>query len=166
MASNVITTVDNLDGFSDLLPDDIRSIETLIAEENLLRKPLLEKIIRKKKITKNEDINKKRMTLIPSNLPVIPVLYTNADQMTSQKMSELQNHIAREKPLIIGICEVKPKNGKDYDQQDYEIPDCVLHPVNLDNSDFEPGGRGMAVYTHKSIDKSVMEITPYHGFLY
>ena len=160
VASNVITTVDNLDGFKDLLPEDMSSIKTLITEENLKRKPLPEKIIRTKKTNKNIDVSTRRRTLIPSNLPVIPVLYTNADQLTPQKMTELQNHIAREKPLIIGICEVKPKNGKDYDQLDYQIPEYVMHPVNLDNSDSEPGGRGMVVYTHKSIEKSVMEITP------
>ena len=67
-------------------------------------------------------------------------------------MSELQNHIVRVKPLIVSFCEVKPKNGKDFAQLDFEIPEYTLHPTNFDN--YNPSnGRGISVYTHKLIQK-------------
>ena len=36
------------------------------------------------------------------------------------------------------------------------IQDYSIHPLNLETS----SGRGMAIYTHNSIDKSVVEIKP------
>ena len=45
----------------------------------------------------------------------------------------------------------------------YELPDYILHPTNLD-SDNPGSGRGIAVYTHKSIEKSVIEITSSTSF--
>ena len=40
---------------------------------------------------------------------------------------------------------------------DYDIPDYTLHPVNLDPSS---KGRGIAVFTHSSIEKSTIQIQP------
>ena len=48
-----------------------------------------------------------------TNLPTIKVMFTNADQLTSSKMTELTYKIEEEKPLIIAVCEVKPKNARD-----------------------------------------------------
>ena len=84
------------------------------------------------------------------------VLFTNADQMTTAKMVELQTKIKQEKPLIVAISEVKIKNSaKRFSEEDYIIPDYTLHPLNLDNDI----GRGIAVYTHRSIEKSVTQIS-------
>ena len=56
----------------------------------------------------------------------------------------------------MAICEVKPKNSvKERTNQDFQIPDYELHPVNLQNTD---PGRGIAVYTHSSISKSVTQV--------
>ena len=73
-------------------------------------------------------------------------------------MTELQNYIRREKPLIVAVCEVKPKNFDRRASSDYEIPEYSLHAVNLDPE--TNAGRGIVVYTHNSIDKSVVQIKP------
>ena len=86
--------------------------------------------------------------LTSTNLPTIKVMFTNADQLTSSKMTELTYKIEEEKTLIIAMCEVKPKNARDRTSKDYEIPNYSLHPVNLENNN----GRGIAVYSHCSIE--------------
>ena len=63
--------------------------------------------------------------------------------------------------LSPGICAVKPKNYKERESQDFEIPDDTMHPVNLDSDD---KGRRIAVYTHKSIDKCTIQIKPELSF--
>ena len=74
-------------------------------------------------------------------------MLTNADQLTVSKMLELQQRINKEKPMIVAVCEVKPKSANDQRTlQDYEIPGYSLHHVNLDIK----AGRGIAVYTHNS----------------
>ena len=85
-------------------------------------------------------------------------MFTNADQLTTDKISELKSRIQREKPLLIAICEIKAKNlnVKERTIQDYKIPNYSMHPLNLETST----GRGMAIYTHNSIDESVVEIKP------
>ena len=83
------------------------------------------------------------------------ILFTNADNLTQGKMSELQQRIITEKPMIIAISEAKPKNSsKKLTLQDYAIPGYTLHPKNLENEI----GRGIAVYTHESINRSVIQI--------
>ena len=69
-------------------------------------------------------------------------------------MAELRLRIQQEKPMIVAVCEVKPKNSRE--RHDYGIPGYSLHPVNLDNS----AGRGIAVYTHSSLDQSIVQINP------
>ena len=69
-------------------------------------------------------------------------------------MTELTYKIEEENPLIIAVYEVKPKNARDRTLKDYEIPNYSLHPVNLENNT----GRGIAVYSHCSIEKSTIQI--------
>ena len=154
--SNIITRTAGLEGFEEISKKDRIYITEMINKENTERKPLPERPQRTKRKQISIPEEKRRKLLIPSNLPRIPVLFTNADQLTGPKMSELRNHVIREKPLIMGVCEVKPKNGKHYSEDDYKINGYNLHPVNLDKD----SGRGVAVYTHESIEKSVMEIKP------
>ena len=85
-------------------------------------------------------------------------MFTNADQLTSSKRSELLKRIGQEKPLVIAICEIKPKNSKERTTTDYEIPGFSLHLTNIGPD--SNTGRGIAVYTHCSIDQSVMQIQP------
>ena len=100
----------------------------------------------------------KRSSLKASHVPSMKVMYTNADQLTSSKKTELLKNIEREKPLIVAVCEVKPKMSKDRSLLDYNIPGFFLHPTNID--DDLDNGRGIAVYTHESIEKSVVQIKP------
>ena len=88
-------------------------------------------------------------------------MFTNADQLTSGKKAELIQHIEKEKPLLLAVCEMKPKITKERVILDYNIPGYSIHPVNMDPNN---NGRGIAVYTHDSIDKSVMQIQPELGF--
>ena len=44
---------------------------------------------------------------------LMSILYTNADQLTTSKKSELLETVERTKPHIIAINEVKPKNGNE-----------------------------------------------------
>ena len=41
----------------------------------------------------------------------LKVLYSNVDQLTSIKKTELINRVKDHKPLVLAICELKPKNG-------------------------------------------------------
>ena len=59
-------------------------------------------------------------------------------------MSEIKKHIENEKPMIVAVCEMKPKNARDGCLPDYNIPNFSKHPVNLDTNI----GRRMAVHTH------------------
>ena len=83
-------------------------------------------------------------------------MFTNADQLTSDKKAELMTIIDREQPMVVAVCEVKPKNSGDRQLLDYSIPGYSLHPLNLEDNI----GRGIAVFTHETIDKSVIQIKP------
>ena len=73
-------------------------------------------------------------------MPAINIMYTNADQFTTMKMSELLEFVEQKKPHIIAICEVKPKIPRERKELDYVIPDYSLHPVNID-----PNIRGVII---------------------
>lgn len=96
-----------------------------------------------------------------SQIEGMKVIFTNADQMTPSKKSELLKYVEKIKPLVIAVCEMKPKNARQYELQDHQIPGYTLHPVNI-----EPGskGRGIAVYSHNSLDKSIIQIQPELSF--
>ena len=82
-------------------------------------------------------------------------MFTNSDQLTPSKIDELKTRINQEKPLIIAVSEIKPKNAsKKRMSQDYEIPTYSLHHVNLDNE----VGRGLAIYSHSSLANSINQI--------
>ena len=78
------------------------------------------------------------------SIPAINIIYTNADQFTTMKTSELLEFVERKKPHIIAICEVKPKIPREQTELDHVIPCYSLHPVNLDSNI----GRGIITYTH------------------
>ena len=83
-------------------------------------------------------------------------MFSNADQLTSTKKTELMKRIKRGKPLI-AVCEMMPKHSKECEIQDYDIPNCTIHPANLNLSSC---GRGIAIFTHTSIEKSSIQIQP------
>ena len=47
----------------------------------------------------------------PYTAPQTKILFLNADQMTAEKKLELSSYVKRERPLIMAVCEVKPKNS-------------------------------------------------------
>ena len=147
-----------MDGKEKMTESHQTMVAELIQMENVLRKPVSDPQAKDKiKSSKVAPAKRRKEALLPSNLPVIQVMFTNADQLSPSKKVELQERILKEKPLIIGVCEMKPKNKKkQYAQADYDIPDYTLHHVHLD-SDL---GRGVAVYTHTSFDKSAVQIEP------
>ena len=87
-------------------------------------------------------------------------MVTNADQLSSAKMAELQKRIKLKKPLVIAVCEVKPKNPHERAEPDYDIPGYSIHQVNLDSSI----DRCVVLYTCSSLDKSVIQIIPEIAF--
>ena len=81
------------------------------------------------------------------------MLYTNADVLTQEKKRELGVHIAQEKPHIIAVTEVNPK-ARCFQQQDYQIPNYIMFDVNVGAQ----GRRGVVVFVHTSLEKSVSSI--------
>ena len=84
----------------------------------------------------------------------LQILYTNADVLTASKMIELRERVKMEKPHIIAVCEVLPKNPEikeDQDEtrkdQDYTIQGFSLHRWTR--------GRGINIWTHSCLDKSI-----------
>ena len=158
IASNVITCMDDIEGLELIQDHDRLQILSLIVDANAKRtKPLARSIIWKKKTFPMQEVPKVRINRMKStNLPTIKIMFTNADQLNSSKMTEVKKMIERNKPLIVAVCEVKPKNDRERSEKDYEIPNYTLHPVNLE-SDI---GRGIAVYSHISLEKSTIRIIP------
>ena len=81
-------------------------------------------------------------------LEKIKVSFTNVDCLTN-KLSELSNRVEIEKPLILGVSEVLPKNIKNkiipeiFNLDNYEM---ITHPNIKINT-----GRGSILYIHKSL---------------
>ena len=152
-ASNVITEINEIAGIDEVTEEEQSMISSQMKSLDLDK---LKKDKTQPNLVTTKQTRTDRNKLKPYKGASTKVLFTNGDQMNAAKFAELQQHINREKPLVIAICEVKPKNSaKDRTDEDYQIPDYELHPVNLRNSD---PGRGVAVYTHNSISKSVTQI--------
>ena len=92
--------------------------------------------------------------------PSIKILYTNANQFTHAKKDELQQRIITEKPMLVALNEVKPKNGREMSEIDYNIDGYTINPINLDDS----FGRGIIIYTHNSLEKSAIQIRASNPF--
>ena len=161
--ANTITCMDDILGF-DLIRDDERMmILQLMDELKAKREKNVTNLTRKvpKRILSMGESAKARVTrLKTSNLPTLDVLYTNADQLTASKMTELKKLVEGRNPHVLAVCEVKPKNPGERSSKDYEIPNYSLHPINLYNN----VGRGIAVYTHQSLDKSTIQIKSNQDF--
>ena len=55
---------------------------------------------------------------------------------------------------MLQLTKLNRKKHKECSEMDYDIPGYTLHPVNLDNET----GRGIAVYSKDTLDKSVIQI--------
>ena len=124
-----------MDGADNLIDQEKSLLSELIEKGNKSRTtPLPEINTRREKYSMQAPTKIRRALLKSATMPSINVMFTNADQLTSTKKTELMKRIEREKPLIIAVCERQPKNSKEYEIQDYDIPDYTIHPVNLDLS--------------------------------
>ena len=127
LAANTITCIDDIDGF-DLINDDDR-VQILQMIHNT-------KAERKRPFDEPKDtLRKSKRIPFPSELGYRPrlfsvkastmkIMYTNADQLTPSKKMELIKRIELHKPLIVAVCEAKPKYSfKKHNLLDYDIPD-------------------------------------------
>ena len=155
---NIISEISDVDGAGSLHENDKKMLIDAIQKGNSERTEILPETTnssRGSKTTTFPPASVRKAKLRNSNIPSMKILFTNADQLTESKMSELLTKINQEKPLIVAVSEVKMKNStKDRVLEDYQIPNYNLHPINLLNDN----GRGMAIYTHTSIEKSTVEI--------
>ena len=157
--SNIIRDLTEIDGIDDVPLSLVSQIKSLIDETiTKARTTVSSQSKETSGITSTPTCpSSKRKQLTSYSGKQTKMLFTNADQMNSAKFLELQQIIKQEKPLIVAICEVKPKNSsKERLDQDYQMQDYVLHPTNLSN---DAPGRGIAVYTHNSISKSVAQVS-------
>ena len=156
--SNIICNENEIQGFEKLLENDksalrdkLQSLDPIIGKlKDQLRNPVL-----KGKILKNQPNAPKRYKTIQSfGESSIKVLYSNADQLTVEKLNELLCKVKIHKPHLIAICEVKSKRKSLNDPDHYKIPGYSLRHVNLNNDI----GRGVAVFSKLELDSSISQI--------
>lgn len=86
-------------------------------------------------------------------LPQLNCFYTNADQLQN-KLKELEIRTQDTKPHIIGITEVKPKNGRcGTEESEYSLGENRKYQMFSKNIDTEIG-RGLLLYIDKELDAS------------
>ena len=60
--------------------------------------------------------------------------------------------------MIVAVSEVKPKIRVNLLEADYSIEGYTINPVNIDPETSK--GRGMIIYTHESLEKCTIQISP------
>lgn len=160
LPDNTVRDISELDGIESISDEHRESLLAAVKKSNEERETKSSEVAVR---SKAQDSAKcvtpaaRKKKLVVRTDPSIKIMFANADQLTTMKKNELQARIQKNKPLIIAITEVKPKNRtKDRLLIDYELENYVLHPVNLNSED---SGRGIAVFIHKSLEKSVADIT-------
>ena len=159
LLDNVVKDLDELDGVDSISEDDQQQLTQAIkvgndkrVNERRINANATYKIPVKKQVTSTA--RKKKLT--SRTEPAIKIMLANADQLTTTKKDELLALIQQEQPMIVAITEAKPKNStKERSTIDYEIENYSLHPINLVNTD---PGRGVAVYTHKSLESQSLKL--------
>ena len=155
ISSSVITEINDVNGVNLLTEDEQLLLKEFIDKSiNSRKKPLPIETARIRRIPPKSTANERLKLLKSTNIPSMKVLFTNSDQLTT--LTELKTKIKLENPLIVAVSEVKVKNRTTIMmEEDYIISDYTIHPLNLGNNT----GRGIAVYTHNSIEKSVTQIS-------
>ena len=156
---NFVKDLSELDGIESVADTDRKILAEAIEKGNEKRKliPGDDSVINARKLPKGPTPAARKKKLAVRTEPAIKIMFANADQLTTPKKDELLLRIQKHKPLIVALTEAKPKNStKERLLIDYELENYSLHPVNLDCAD---PGRGIAVYIHKSVEKSVADIT-------
>ena len=119
-----------MDGFDFITSEDKSRIINSVETGNVTRKlPIPKAIHSKTKVPIHVPSKFRKFQLKSTNLPSFNVMFTNADLPSAVKMSELIEHIQKEKPLVITICEVKSKHNE-RTEKDFSIPGYSIHPVN------------------------------------
>ena len=158
---SVVLRVTSTRIFTLIAKADQAKISDLISENAAARTTPLLQSYRKKVVPMEITPGKRRQKLRVLQTPAIKVMFTNADQLNHSKKNELENRIVTEKPMIIAVSEIKPKNGGEFSEADYKIDGYTINPVNVEPA---TGGRGMIVYTHNSLDKSTVQLSPIASF--
>ena len=154
VALNVIQAPTDIDGFEEISEADKEVIIKKIDEDKFERKAPFSMPFGKKHPVQSVTASERRKKLKMLKVPSIKVLFTNADQFTHAKKNELEQRIVTEKPMIVAVSEVKPKNGREMCEIDYSIDGYTINQVNLDKE----SGRGIIVYTHNCLEKSAVQI--------
>ena len=158
LVANTVMDMKEIERVENITSEEKLRIVKVISEVNTNRsKPLSRPSTIKyhKPILMHGTSKSHKSRLIQYNVPSIKIIFTNSDQLTPSIIDELKTRINQEKPLIIAVSEIKPKNAsKKRVLQDYEIPNYTLHHVNLDTE----VGRGLAIYSHSSLANSINQI--------
>ena len=156
VASSVFSSLTELVGF-DKMPGDVKAHISELLQKSKPNPSIRNKEVRSR--NKNVCVTDCKFTRRSETRPLLKsqgnqdgknklrVLYTNADVLTAPKMIELRELVKIEKPHIIAINEVLPKNSQVREEQDYVIAGFSLHRWVK--------GRGINIWTHTSLDKSV-----------
>ena len=101
IASNIVSDTNALTGFADLREDDQNTLKDLIASENESRSKTLPTSLQKRKtrVSPEAPLHVRRARLKSSNSECLTVLFTNADQLRTTKMTELRLRVQQEKPM-------------------------------------------------------------------
>ena len=151
--TRVLKSVDDVFGFTQISHQDQELLTILIGELKFFREQRKPTVCIKKQALTAPNRKQQSTTSVALTKDHIIVLYTNADVLTQEKKRELGVHIAQEKPHIIAVTEVNPK-ARCFQQQDYQIPNYIMFDVNVGAQ----GRRGVVVFVHTSLEKSVSSI--------
>ena len=154
VASSIVRNLDEIGGFEQLPEDERQSITDLFNKHKLddgIELPERQKKAAGKRTKPREPALK---WMEPVKEPHLEVLFTNADTLTRTKLDELRQHVNEVMPVIIAVSEVSPKNKAAREEVEYHIDGFNTHSLNLDGNT----GRGMLVYIHDSINKSVSTV--------
>ena len=149
----MLKSVDDVLGFTQISHQDQELLTILIGELIKFREQRKPTVCIKKQARTAPNRKHQSTTSVALSKDHIIVLYTNADVLTQEKKRELGVHIAQEKPHIIAVTEVNPK-ARCFQQQDYQIPNYIMLDVNVGAQ----GRRGVVVFVHTSLEKSVSSI--------
>ena len=151
--TRVIKSVDDVLGFTQISHQDQELLSILIWKLIKFRERRNPTVCIKKQARTAQNRKHESTTSVVLKKDHIIVLYTNADVLIQEKKRKLGVHIAQEKPHMIAVTEVNPK-ARCFQQQDYQIPNYVMFDVNVRAQ----GRRGVAVFVHTSLEKSVSSI--------
>ena len=140
-------------GFTQISHQDQELLTILIGELIRFREQRKSTVCIKKQARTAPNWQHQSTTSVALTKDHLIVLYTNADVLTQGKKRELGVHITQEKPHIIEVTDVNPKT-RCFQQQDYQISNYVMFYVNVGAK----GRRGVVVFVHTSLEKSVSSI--------